>query len=75
MRFAESIGGDIARLGEERIVICPANVKIWRENEYCQSAACEHVKFALDLPEVQEIMRRKSLEKASREVEGSSRSA
>jgi hypothetical protein len=43
--------------------------------EYCQSAACEHVKFALDLPEVQEIMRRKSLEKASREVEGSSRSA
>jgi len=29
--FAESIGGDIARLGEERIVICPQNVRIWRE--------------------------------------------
>jgi SepF-like predicted cell division protein (DUF552 family) len=29
--FAESIGGDIARLGEERIVICPKNVRIWRE--------------------------------------------
>jgi SepF-like predicted cell division protein (DUF552 family) len=29
--FAESIGGDIARLGEERVVICPKNVKIWRE--------------------------------------------
>ena len=29
--FAESLGGDIARLGEERIVICPPNVKIWRE--------------------------------------------
>jgi hypothetical protein len=29
--FAESIGGDIARLGEERVVICPPNVKIWRE--------------------------------------------
>ena len=29
--FAESIGGDIARLGEERIVICPSHVKIWRE--------------------------------------------
>ncbi|MGB9853950.1 MAG: cell division protein SepF [Candidatus Bathyarchaeales archaeon] len=29
--FAESVGGDIARLGEERIVICPPNVKIWRE--------------------------------------------
>ena len=29
--FAESISGDIARLGEERIVICPQNIKIWRE--------------------------------------------
>jgi len=30
-KFAESIGGDIARLGEERVVICPKNVRIWRE--------------------------------------------
>ena len=30
-QFAESIGGDIARLGEERIVICPKTVRIWRE--------------------------------------------
>ena len=29
--FAESIDGDIARLGEERIVVCPANIRIWRE--------------------------------------------
>ncbi|MDR0461547.1 MAG: cell division protein SepF [Nitrososphaerota archaeon] len=29
--FSESIGGDIARLGEERVVICPKNIKIWRE--------------------------------------------
>jgi SepF-like predicted cell division protein (DUF552 family) len=29
--FAESTGGDIARLGEERIVICPQNIRIWRE--------------------------------------------
>lgn len=29
--FAESMGGDIARLGEERVVVCPPNVKIWRE--------------------------------------------
>jgi hypothetical protein len=29
--FAESVGGDIARLGEERVVICPAGVRIWRE--------------------------------------------
>lgn len=29
--FAESIEGDIARLGEERVVICPPNVRIWRQ--------------------------------------------
>jgi hypothetical protein len=29
--FSESIGGDIARLGEERVVICPKNIRIWRE--------------------------------------------
>jgi SepF-like predicted cell division protein (DUF552 family) len=32
--FTESIGGDIARLGEERVVICPKNIRIWREK--CQ---------------------------------------
>jgi SepF-like predicted cell division protein (DUF552 family) len=30
-QFVESVGGDIARLGEERVVICPQNVRIWRE--------------------------------------------
>ncbi len=29
--FAESVSGDIARLGEERVVICPPNIRIWRE--------------------------------------------
>jgi uncharacterized protein len=29
--FTESIKGDIARLGEERIVICPPEIRIWRE--------------------------------------------
>jgi SepF-like predicted cell division protein (DUF552 family) len=29
--FADVIGGDIARLGEERVVICPKNIRIWRE--------------------------------------------
>ena len=29
--FAEAIGGDIARLGEERVVVCPPKVRIWRE--------------------------------------------
>ncbi|HYY40517.1 MAG TPA: cell division protein SepF [Nitrososphaera sp.] len=28
--YTESAGGDIARLGEERIVITPPSVKIWR---------------------------------------------
>ena len=28
--YAQSVGGDIARLGEERIVITPQGVKIWR---------------------------------------------
>lgn len=30
-QFTEQIGGDIARLGEERVVICPKNIRIWRE--------------------------------------------
>ena len=29
--FTESVGGDIARLGEDRVVICPKNIRIWRE--------------------------------------------
>jgi hypothetical protein len=29
--FVEAVGGDIARLGEERVVVCPAGVRIWRE--------------------------------------------
>ncbi len=28
--FTTSIGGDIARLGEERVVVTPPGVKIWR---------------------------------------------
>jgi SepF-like predicted cell division protein (DUF552 family) len=35
--FTESIGGDIARLGEERIVICPQKIKIWREKKPAQN--------------------------------------
>ena len=29
--FIESVNGDIARLGEERIVVTPPGVRIWRE--------------------------------------------
>jgi len=35
--FAESVGGDIARLGEERVVVCPPNVRIWREKTPMQN--------------------------------------
>ena len=31
-RYVRSTGGDIARLGEERIVVIPPSVKIWRES-------------------------------------------
>jgi SepF-like predicted cell division protein (DUF552 family) len=36
--FAESINGDIARLGEERVVICPDKIRIWREKTPPQNA-------------------------------------
>lgn len=29
--FAKRIGGDIARLGEERVVLTPSGMRIWRE--------------------------------------------
>ncbi len=35
--FTEEIGGDIARLGEERIVICPPKIRIWREKKPAQN--------------------------------------
>ena len=36
--FAESISGDIARLGEERVVICPPKIRIWREKAPVQTS-------------------------------------
>ena len=35
--FAESIHGDIARLGDERVVICPDKIRIWREKTPVQN--------------------------------------
>jgi hypothetical protein len=29
--FVEHVGGDIARLGEERVVVTPSSIRIWRE--------------------------------------------
>jgi SepF-like predicted cell division protein (DUF552 family) len=31
--FVENIGGEIARLGDERLVVTPPSVKIWKDNE------------------------------------------
>ncbi len=31
LEFTQIVGGDIARLGEERVVITPSFIKIWRE--------------------------------------------
>jgi SepF-like predicted cell division protein (DUF552 family) len=31
-RYVRSTGGDIARLGEERVVVTPPSVKIWRRS-------------------------------------------
>ncbi|MFQ6064183.1 MAG: cell division protein SepF [Candidatus Bathyarchaeia archaeon] len=35
-KFTELIGGDIARLGEERVVITPSSVRIWRQKTNLQ---------------------------------------
>ena len=37
--FTKEIGGDIARLGEERIVLCPQEIRIWREKAPAQNQA------------------------------------
>ena len=31
--FVENMGGEIARLGDERLVVTPPSIKIWKENE------------------------------------------
>lgn len=36
--FVAGINGDIARLGEERVVVAPSGVKIWREKDSKVSA-------------------------------------
>jgi len=40
--FVESIGGDIARLGEERVVVTPPTVQIWREKQQSSSTDIAH---------------------------------
>ena len=39
VEFTQTVGGDIARLGEERVVITPAPIKIWREKTVTPNGA------------------------------------
>jgi len=39
VEFAQLVGGDIARLGEERVVITPSFIRIWREKTVTSSGA------------------------------------
>jgi SepF-like predicted cell division protein (DUF552 family) len=39
VEFTKSVGGDIARLGEERVVITPAPIRIWREKTVAPNGA------------------------------------
>lgn len=48
----KSIGGDIARLGEERIVITPPGVRIWR-----REAAITEAPIQASLPSMKETLR------------------
>jgi len=33
-QFVEHVGGDIALLGEERVVVTPSSIRIWREKTH-----------------------------------------
>jgi SepF-like predicted cell division protein (DUF552 family) len=39
IEFTMAVGGDIARLGEERVVITPAPIKVWREKTVAPNRA------------------------------------
>lgn len=39
LEFTQLVGGDIARLGEERVVITPSFIRIWREKAATPSGA------------------------------------
>src|SRR3989475_11889824 len=41
--YTKLLGGDIARLGEERIVITPAGVRVWRKEGASSEAAMPSV--------------------------------
>lgn len=39
LEFTQLVGGDIARLGEERVVITPSSIRIWREKTVASKGA------------------------------------
>jgi len=39
LEFTQVVGGDIARLGEERVVITPSFIRIWREKTAATTGA------------------------------------
>jgi len=39
LEFTQLVGGDIARLGEERVVITPSFIRIWREKTAATTGA------------------------------------
>jgi len=39
LEFTQLVGGDIARLGEERVVITPSSIRIWREKTVAPKGA------------------------------------
>jgi len=39
LEFTQVVGGDIARLGEERVVITPSSIRIWREKTVAPKGA------------------------------------
>ena len=39
VEFTQVVGGDIARLGEERVVVTPSFVRIWREKTVAPNGA------------------------------------
>src|SRR5437899_12718016 len=43
--YTKSLGGDIARLGEERIVITPAGVRVWRKEAASSEGAIPAVQI------------------------------
>src|SRR5438132_13369030 len=55
--YTKSLGGDIARLGEERIVITPAGVRVWRKEAASSEGAIPRLRYRTKrFPEPDDIL-------------------